>query len=122
MLSIAAALMIQAPSASSSSSPTTSAHCEVEFVHTPTGAEVADFYPEAAFPQKVTGYSAIDCVVGVDLALTRYVVIIEAPQGYGFGEATVKYFVVNARGKPVDANGASCVGRHVTTSFHWTFT
>ncbi len=101
--------------------PSAPVGCRIEFAHRPTGAEVADYYPQAAFPQKLPGDTAIDCIVGDDLKLTQCAVTVENPVGYGFGDATIKYFTVNARGQAVDANGTSCIGRHVTARFHWQF-
>ncbi len=98
-----------------------SAACSVEITHTPVGAEVADYYPIAAFPQRLAGDAAIDCIADIHLKLTHCQVIAETPKGYGFGNATIKYFKKNAVAQPVDKNGISCIGRHVRANFHWQF-
>ena len=101
--------------------PVVPATCGIEFIHRPTGADVANYYPQAAFPQKLPGNTAINCVVASDLRLTQCVVTLEDPVGYGFGDATIKYFTINARGQAVDVNGVSCVGQHVKAHFRWQF-
>ncbi len=111
----------QDSASSSSNSDEASQPCHVEFIHTPTGAEVADYYPMAAFPERLPGDTAIDCVAGKDLQLTKCKVTFESPTGYDFGSATIKYFKKNARSTATDDAGLSCVGRHVTAKFHWQF-
>ncbi len=104
-----------------SASSTPSPQCQVEFIHKPTGAEVADYYPMAAFPQRLPGDTAIDCIADKHLGLTKCQVTFEDPEGYGFGDATIKYFSKNARSLAVDDAGTSCIGRHVTAKFRWQF-
>jgi hypothetical protein len=122
MILSVAGLMLQAQSSSSDAPAAPSPSCGVEFVHTPIGAEVADYYPEAAFPQRLAGDTSIDCVIAGDLKLAQCIVTGETPMGYGFGDATIKYLTINARGNPADAAGQSCIGQHVKVSFHWDFT
>jgi len=54
------------------------------------GRKTNDFYPEHAQDEEIEGSVTIDCRVGPDGALDRCLPKVEAPEGEGFGKATIK--------------------------------
>lgn len=53
------------------------------------GSDFARLYPVRAKQDRVSGRATLDCLVGVDGALSC-TVLSEEPPGYGFGEATLQ--------------------------------
>jgi TonB family protein len=56
----------------------------------PSGADLQAFYPNRARGEGVNGRATIECTVEATGLLTGCTVVDEAPEGYGFGEATVR--------------------------------
>jgi protein TonB len=59
------------------------------WLHRPTPADVARFYPPRAIARNREGTASLDCLVGADgrLACT---VVAEDPLGWGFGAAALQ--------------------------------
>jgi protein TonB len=89
------------------------------------GVSAKDRYPERAANDEISGMAVIDCVLQVDGKVKDCVVVKEAPQGYGFGEATVKLFEdeynINSQ-KPSSQKPSSTPhkpGDHMTFTYKW---
>lgn len=86
-------------------------------LHRVNGASYADLYPARALAEGVGGEVVLDCVVAADGKL-GCTVLSEAPEGYGFGEASVTVaqdFRISAR----TASGQSTAGGRVRVPLTW---
>lgn len=79
-----------------------------DWLERPSGNDLARYYPPLAANLGVQGRAVIECRVDVDGRLYECVVVEEAPEGMGFGAATVnvaRYFRMTPQlrdGQPVD--------------------
>lgn len=79
-----------------------------DWTHMPTAADLAQYYPRRAMKRGVEGFAAIRCRVERAGALSACVVLRETPEGYGFGEATLRLAPMfrmrpmSVDGRPVD--------------------
>jgi TonB family protein len=61
-----------------------------DWVRRPTGADVANAYPERAHRQGVSGDAVIGCKVGADGGVHDCKVLVEQPTGWAFGNAALR--------------------------------
>lgn len=65
------------------------------------------YYPARAREQEIEGYAVIECRVSEAATLENCAVVVEAPVGHGFGEATIRASrqiqlrAATTRGRPV---------------------
>lgn len=90
-----------------------------KWVRRPIARELAGLYPRRALADRVNGTGEFLCTVREDGRLTACQSFLEAPQGYGFGEATriaaERYF----RMAPRDEEGRPTAGRPVRYRIVW---
>lgn len=60
------------------------------WVSTPTGADLARYYPAEAYKSRTGGMAVLECAVGFDGRLRACKVAKEAPVAAGFGDAALK--------------------------------
>lgn len=70
----------------------------------PSGEDLARYYPDRAQRLEKEGGATILCRVGVEGRLWGCEVVAESPEGYGFGDATLK-LADHFRMKPVTLDG-----------------
>jgi TonB family protein len=80
-----------------------------DWVERPTGQDMARFYPAAAVQQKLSGRVVAQCRVEVSGLLSGCEVVDEAPQGAGFGEASLQLTTI-FRMKPLSRDGEPVAG------------
>lgn len=71
----------------------------------PTSSDVSRFYPSAASWMGLEGSATLECTVFADGTLHDCQVLAETPEGYGFGDATVRAAYEEFRFKPQKING-----------------
>ena len=89
-----------------------------QWVRKPSGADLAQFFPSAARDRNISGRADIECTVQESGTLTDCVVISEAPEGYGFGQATVQA-AAKFRMRPRTVDGKPVGGSRVRTHIIW---
>jgi TonB family protein len=89
-----------------------------DWLERPSGADLARYYPSLAQALGVQGRAVIECVVGVDGRLNDCVVIEEAPQGMGFGAATVE-IAAHFRMTPQTRDGEPVDGASIRLPIQW---
>lgn len=75
-----------------------------EWERIPTATDMGKYYPDRALRLEREGRTMMNCVVNADSTLGDCEIVDEAPQGYGFGEASLdlaQFF----RMKPITLNG-----------------
>jgi TonB family protein len=86
MLSLAAAVMLQAAGAAA---PQPSMIKGLDWLRRPSGADIARAYPDSAVRDERQGRATMQCTVKRDGSLEGCVVLYEDPPGYKFGEAAL---------------------------------
>jgi TonB family protein len=91
-----------------------------ELVHLvrPDGEMMNRFYPERAREREVEGYGEVLCRVDAAGGLSECRLIEEAPQGTGFGTASLR-LVRLLRIGPQTTAGESTTGRTVRHRIYW---
>lgn len=59
------------------------------FVRTPTAAELAQYYPAEAVTRGQSGYAVVDCAIEAAGKLRDCRVLLDGPEGAGFGQAAL---------------------------------
>jgi TonB family protein len=90
-----------------------------DWVHTPDAADLARYYPPAAFERGTEGHSTMRCTVTAQGTLTSCVVISETPAGVGFGAALLRLTRFFAM-RTTTAEGRSVAGAQVDIPVRWT--
>lgn len=91
---------------------------EVDWVAPPSASHMARHFPRAARNANISGWAVVLCVLQVDGRVKRCRNAGEAPEGYGFGDATVA--ASNAfRMKAKTADGRSAAGEIIVIPLSW---
>jgi hypothetical protein len=93
-------------------------HSSSPFAQTPSADDMAGLYPELAKRDNLEGRAKFRCVVADGGVLTNCVILSETPEGYGFGDATLKVTKM-LKMAPVDSEGRSTAGQTFTSSVVW---
>jgi TonB family protein len=91
---------------------------ETDWQSLPNGQQIAADYPNKARAWNVNGQVRLRCRVKADGTLSDCFTLFEAPEGYGFGRATLdaaQYF----RMKPTTPDGKSVEGGMVDIPIRW---
>lgn len=83
----------------------------------PDARTFAQHYPDAARVQYVEGRATVECEVMLD-ATTRCAVVAETPEGWGFGNATLRA-AQSFRVRPATVNGQPVEGSMVRRTIRW---
>jgi protein TonB len=89
-----------------------------EWLHKPTGDDIAASYPRAARDNHKSGVVTMRCTVTANGELTACEIVGEDPAGWDFGAATLG-LAPNYRMKPKTPDGRSVAGAVVTIPLHW---
>lgn len=89
-----------------------------QWVQKPSGADLETFYPSAARAAGMSGRATIECSVLPDGRLSDCVVVSETPEGYGFGEATVRA-ATKLRMRPRTVDGKPVAVARVRIPLTW---
>ena len=84
-----------------------------DWVRTPTGDDLARYYPAEAMKAGKEGSAVIDCGVATDGRLRHCAIHAQRPARYHFGEAALKMSAMFQM-KPMTVNGKPTAGGHVT--------
>lgn len=90
---------------------------DIEWYTRPSGDDMARHYPGRASAEEKGGWAILSCRVGGDRRLTGCKVAAEAPEGYGFGAASLDVADEFRLVKP--KNGSSLAGRKVRIPIAW---
>lgn len=88
------------------------------FDRLPDGRAFARFYPERALERTRGGRVTVRCNVNASGALVNCVVVNEDPEGWGFGEASLR-ITREFRVKPQTADGTPTDGGQITFPIRW---
>lgn len=97
--------------------PNTSVLTGLVWLERPDGSDFARLYPVRAEHDRVNGRATLDCLVGVNGALSC-TVLSEEPPGYGFGEATLQ-IAREFRLAAQTRGGVPTVGGRVRLPIRW---
>lgn len=89
-----------------------------DWAQKPTIAEFQKSYPPLAAQLHISGSSRLRCTVMEDGTLSDCNVLIETPEGYGFGEASLK-LAESLRFRPMLLDCKPVGGSSVTIPFSW---
>lgn len=84
-----------------------------DWVARPSGADLEDFYPKAAWGMELEGRASITCIVKVSGVLSGCSVSAESPPELGFGPAALR-MATAFKMRPMTKDGTSMGGGHIT--------
>jgi protein TonB len=108
-----------APPAAAPAPPHPTVIANPDWLHKPSGAEVAMYYPERAMMFSAAGRAELACRVSVNGGLFDCRVTHEAPIDYGFGAAALKLSRLFQM-RPLTRDGAPVGGARVTIPIEFT--
>ena len=91
----------------------------VRWTRIPSDSEVFALFPKAAFEERISGVTLLECVATADGRLTDCAVVEEKPEGKGFAQASVAVISLYQFG-PRDRITAEMIGRKVKAPIVWT--
>ncbi|WP_395647560.1 energy transducer TonB [Terricaulis sp.] len=97
--------------------PTLSVLTNPFWVERPDAGDFARNYPQRALDENVDGRAILDCLVAPDGRLAC-MVVTEEPEGYGFGEASLRV-ARSFRMAPLTRDGAPTAGGRVRVPIRW---
>jgi TonB family protein len=113
MLSVLAALLMQAAAPGASSAPPKpSVITQPDWLSKPTGADIAELYPKAAAAANIEGRATLRCHVAATGDLIDCAAVNEEPLGQGFGQAALA-MAAKFKMRPMSKDGVPIAGGQV---------
>jgi TonB family protein len=92
-----------------------------DWLRRPNGDDLGRYFPPNALEKGVDGHAAIECTVLFDGTLSECHVLSEAPEGAGFGRATLRT-ASRFKMRPQTMDGVSVSGAYVVIPVAWKVT
>ncbi|OYW79427.1 MAG: hypothetical protein B7Z26_08120 [Asticcacaulis sp. 32-58-5] len=86
----------------------------------PTGDQALDYYPDTALDQEIPGSATLECRWDEKGRITNCDILKEAPDGYGFGDATRRLLMVYGTVELEKTTKLPPEKRTIKIRYHWT--